>query len=375
MWENIASPHQSFFFSALAAHPQVDLEVRYFEKFHDERIDLGWQDQQELPENEKYVEPDLRQALRTVPEWEKRIHIIPGNSYPFTRALIDHLSAIGVPWIHWSERSGIFIAQKLGFRMKLFQWIYPPLSRLQKASYAKTINRHALGAFGQGELALRDFANWGVETQKLAPLFYTIGPMPEGLSTPEDLKPFEDSHKIIYAGSLTRRKGVEYLIRAFSKLETPEKWLLVIVGDGPLRADLEKLVEELGLSEHVRFLGAKPISQVPHYIHASDLFVLPTLFDGWGAVLNEAAALGRAIVSTDQCGAAYHLIEPGVNGYRVPAGNADALADALKRYVEEPARLPRHGEGSRRLYEENFTPQKNVERFLRQLDIWTGANR
>jgi glycosyltransferase involved in cell wall biosynthesis len=84
-------------------------------------------------------------------------------------------------------------------------------------------------------------------------------------------------------------------------------------------------------------------------------------------VINEAASLGKALIATDACGAAHHLIVPNVNGFRVPADDHRALAEAMARYCREPGLARRHGEESRRRFLE-FTPARNVARLRQCLD-------
>jgi len=367
IWENIASPHQSFFFKALAEHPNIDLKVRYFEKFHTERKAMGWQDNLLLPNIEKYVSSNVDEALDSIDDWQQRIHIIPGNSYSFTKKLIDLFISKKIKWIHWSERGGIVLAKKTNFNIRLFDILYPLYAKATKHTYAKKINKYALGALGQGKLAIKDFHRWGIKKEKTATLYYTIGKIVAN-EKPSDL-PAASGIKFIYAGSLTRRKGVEYLIEAFSYISRDVD-SLVIIGCGEREDILAKLASKLKIENRVHFLGAKDITDVPNYIFYSDVFVLPTLFDGWGAVLNEAAALGKPIISTNQCGSAYHIIDNENNGFMVNAGNAKALAEAMEKYIKHPDLIKIHSKKSKERYEQFFTPQKNVERLLKQLEKW-----
>lgn len=371
IWENIVSPHQSFFFKALSKHPRVDLQVRYFEAFHDERKKLGWSDNSALPDNEQYVPQDIIQALHSIDDWEERLHIIPGISYAFTRKLLDHLIEKSVLWAHWSERSGIALAKKLHYNVRLFTLLQPFASKIAKSSYAHKINRFSLGAFAQGYLAEQDFIGWGVNKDKIEPLFYTIDEMKKPERLPEVLQPYSGKKIFLYAGSLDERKGIRQLLSAFSNTKRRYDWVLVLVGEDRSDGEYKRLAQQLSVDEDIVFTGPQPIDTIAHYIGSADVFVLPTLFDGWGAVLNEAAALGRAIISTDQCGAAFHLIEHNKNGFRIKAGSVAALTKAMQYYVDHPEEIARHGEISETLYRNSFTPDKNVIRFLSAVDKWT----
>jgi len=100
------------------------------------------------------------------------------------------------------------------------------------------------------------------------------------------------------------------------------------------------------------------------------VFVLPSRFDGWGMVLNEAASLGKALISTEKCGAAHHLIRQRENGFRIPAGDVEALSEAMIRYVIDPELVKRHGKRSTELFAE-CTPEENALNFQKILEEWT----
>lgn len=370
IWENIASPHQRYFFEQLSQHWAIDLQVRYFEKFHDERKDLGWSDMQALPFYEQYVISDINEALSSIPDWKERIHVIPGLSYDFTQKLLTKLIEHNIRWIHWSERSGIGLAKKLGFNVKLFKLLQPIVAKMIKYTYAKKINKYALGAFAQGYLAKQDFLDWGIKAPLIEYLYYTTAKMKRPDALPEELKKLDSCNLFLYAGSLSKAKGIVVLMEAFAKLKNADHWRLVLVGQDLSGGEWVQRTKTYKIEEKVIFTGVKPIERIHEYIGAADVFILPTLYDGWGAVLNEAAALGKPLISTDQCGSAYHLIKEKENGYRVAAGDIQALVNAMQSYIDHPERVQVHGRNSEKIYHDEFTPEKNVQRFLDALQKW-----
>jgi glycosyltransferase involved in cell wall biosynthesis len=370
IWENISSPHQSFFFRELSKN--VDLEVRYIEKFHDERVDLGWSDNNFLPKNEKYVEPNLKDALDTLEDWKERIHVIPGISYEITRELVEYFIENNVKWCHWSERSGIGLAKKLKFNINLFNLFQPLVSKVLKGSYAKKINKYALGAFSQGDLAKKDYIDWGIKESKIENLFYTIDELKIDNNFKLELKnSLVDKKIFLYVGSLDQRKGIDLLLKSFAKLKNfDNKWILLFIGHDKSNGVYESLSNKLNLKNKVFFLGPKPIEDIVNYMSISDVFVLPTLFDGWGAVLNEACQVGKAIISTTECGASSHIIKKNINGIIVKAGNINSLKHAMQFYIDNPNKTIEHGVNSKEIYYSEFTPKKNVERFLKAINKW-----
>jgi glycosyltransferase involved in cell wall biosynthesis len=129
--------------------------------------------------------------------------------------------------------------------------------------------------------------------------------------------------RICYVGSLDLRKGFIYLLRAM-KIFGPDRVSLEVVGatgDRCCRRLLER--EKIGLN-----FSCAPGDPLPAY-HRAELFVLPSLEDGFGLVVAEAMACGLPVIVTDQCGAA-ELVRPGETGWIVQAGKTEALASALE---------------------------------------------
>jgi len=138
--------------------------------------------------------------------------------------------------------------------------------------------------------------------------------------------------------------------------EIPEA-RLVMVGDGPLREEVERLVRELGLGERVMLTGLR--RDVPQLLTAFDVFILPSLWEGLPRVLPQAMAAGLPIVATDADGNAEAVAE-GVNGYLVPRGDVAALAERVVRLLRDPALCSRMGQAGRERVME-FGVHKMVE--------------
>jgi glycosyltransferase involved in cell wall biosynthesis len=132
--------------------------------------------------------------------------------------------------------------------------------------------------------------------------------------------------------------------RLFTQSLPPERRpFLLLVGDGPLRAELERAADGI---ETIRFAGFRNQTELPAFYAMADLFVLPSRREPWGLVVNEAMNAGCAILASDRVGAALDLVREGVNGAIFPAGSVPALADALARLLADPARLAEMGRQS-----------------------------
>lgn len=144
----------------------------------------------------------------------------------------------------------------------------------------------------------------------------------------------ERKKTIVGIGRLKAQKNFPLLIHAFQRISAdfPE-YDLVIYGEGEKRKDLENLVIELNLLGRVSFLGS--ISNIAETMEDKSLFVLSSNFEGMPNALIEAMALGLPCISTDcPCGGPRYLIKDGENGVLVPVGDVDAMANAMKKLLE-----------------------------------------
>ena len=145
--------------------------------------------------------------------------------------------------------------------------------------------------------------------------------------------------RVIYSGRLTAEKRVDLLIDAFSRIASDRPdWDLLIVGDGPLRKELEQRVPG-SLRGRVIWTGFLNDQQtIAALYRTSDLLVLPSDSEPWAVVINEAAAAGLAIVASDVVGAAAELVRDGVNGRIFRRGNLERLSQCLLE-VTSPLRI------------------------------------
>ena len=164
---------------------------------------------------------------------------------------------------------------------------------------------------------------------------------------------------LLSVGRLEANKGFHVMVSALAALReygaalTPG-WRWVIVGDGPLRARLERAVTSAGIKDHVVFVGRADDSDVHAWYEAATLFVHPTLYEGSSLVTLEAMAHRRAVIATT-AGGIPDKIRPGINGWLVPPGDAAALAAALSGALGNLERLPSMGAAGRAIVEEEFS--------------------
>lgn len=137
----------------------------------------------------------------------------------------------------------------------------------------------------------------------------------------------------LWAGTFSVRKGAHYLLEAWQKLNPGRAAKLQVLGAMGLP---ESLIQSL--PDSISCSGTVPRSDLNCIYRRSDMLVFPTLCDGFGMVVTEAFAQGLPVITTDRAGAA-DLVEHGVNGLIVPAGDSDALKDALDWCITHPDEL------------------------------------
>lgn len=164
-----------------------------------------------------------------------------------------------------------------------------------------------------------------------------------------------DAILALFVGRLHEQKDLPTLLDAASRVMAERSdWHLAIVGDGPERSTLVRLVDSLAIpSDRLHWLGRR--DDVPALLKASDLLVLSSRWEGMPNVVLEAMAARRAVVSTRVEGTD-DLIEPGQTGWLVPPQDPSAMAAALRWASAHPDQLRRFGEAGRTRVEREFSP-------------------
>ena len=142
---------------------------------------------------------------------------------------------------------------------------------------------------------------------------------------------------------LNLMKNQALLLRAFAQLPA-DKSRLVLIGDGPERENLEQLAAQLDISSTTHFLGLR--NDVAQLLCGMDVFVLPSLSEGYSLALLEASAAALPIIATD-IGGNSEIVAQGTSGLLVPSEDQCALADAMQAMVAEPSRVEQYGRAGR----------------------------
>lgn len=184
---------------------------------------------------------------------------------------------------------------------------------------------------------------------------------------------------VLFVGRLVERKGVAYLIDAIARVSDREL-SLEIIGDGPAHASLQARAEALGVADRVTFRGKVTSDELQASYARAAVFVLPSVVDargdteGLGVVLLEAMNYGTPVIAS-RIGGIPDIVEDGVSGLLVPAGDVTALAEALRRLIEDPALARRLGEAGRQRVRERFDWDAIVQRWKEVYSAATSARR
>jgi colanic acid/amylovoran biosynthesis glycosyltransferase len=220
--------------------------------------------------------------------------------------------------------------------------VHGPDEFMQPIGLAEKIQRSAfvvaVSSFGRSQIYLRcRFDDWSkikVVHCGLDRAFYDVARVPP-----------PSAPRLVCVGRLCEAKGQMLLIEAMAKLISKFSALeLVLAGDGPMRGQIERLIEKHGLGEHVRITGWISSEDVRREIIAARALVLPTFAEGLPVVIMESMALGRPVLATYIAGIP-ELVQPGENGWLFPAGSLEALVNAMDDCLRLPvAELQRLGD-------------------------------
>jgi glycosyltransferase involved in cell wall biosynthesis len=172
---------------------------------------------------------------------------------------------------------------------------------------------------------------------------------------------------ILFCAKLQPWKRPRDLLRAFAQAQLANA-ILVYAGDGPLRAPLESEASALGISSRVRFLGFANQSKLPAVYSSANLLVLPSEYEPFAVVVNEAMCCGCPVVASDRVGAARDLIAPVNPGFVYPCGDISALAAILREAVADPEGLASIGAAARE-YMRSWSPEQNIAATVQAIEI------
>ncbi|MGD0499572.1 MAG: glycosyltransferase family 4 protein [Bryobacteraceae bacterium] len=307
-----------------------------------------------------------------------------------TGPLGDYAFALGVAWTLLKERRTYqlvyFLMQgvHLAVGLPVARWLGKAIVVKISGSGIPTLMRRSW----MGRRELRWMRKWAyrvmILNEGLAGEALAAGLTPDGLlwmPNPVDTDEFApcdsgrrqelrarleipaEAEAAVFVGRLAPEKELASLIGAFAAVvERRPQAALILVGEGPSRASLEARAAQLGLAAHVRFAGRQPAGAIRDWLQACDLFVLVSSNEGFPCSLAEAMSAGLASVVSDIPGNT-QLVDAGVHGLRVPAGDEARIAEAVGRLLGDADARARMGLAARRRVVDNYSTERVADRY------------
>jgi glycosyltransferase involved in cell wall biosynthesis len=253
--------------------------------------------------------------------------VTSGLAHPTMQFAALYAMGTATPFVVWNE----------SHHMRSRRLI-PPFRYLKEALYRIEVGRAAAG-LATGTYAAEYLQSFGLSEDRVyrvanttdVPQMMVAVDRCRGTEAIEERQRLglEGKEVVLFVGRLVGVKGVQPLMDAFDRIrrERPNA-ALVLVGDGPMRQSIENWASR-GTHPQVILTGFKQEEDLPLLYAIGDVFVLPSIYEPWGTVVNEAMAAGLPVVTTHVVGAAGDLVENGDNGFIVPDGDSGALAEAI----------------------------------------------
>ncbi len=343
-WQPMPSIHQASFIAAVADLFGGQVHCVYSAAVSQDRQSLGWPGSINLGAVISHSFTEAREVREIFPEKKGTLHVFSGiHCCPrISQVMIQVLRA---------KRDFAVISEAFDLRG------WKGAARRARSFLADRAVRSAAPLmFVMGKLGVECFRRLGYRPDRLAPFAYSVAPAAELVVQ----KP-RPHFTIVFVGQLIHRKAVDVLLRALGQIKTLP-WTLLVIGDGLERGALEALSLSMGIADRCHFLGNQSNAEVRRVLPSVDLVVLPSRFDGWGAVVNEALAAGTPVICSSRCGAADLLSSPEA-GCVVPAEECELLARAIRTRVESG----RQSQGQRdsvRALEKKVQPESVARYFL-----------
>jgi glycosyltransferase involved in cell wall biosynthesis len=322
-WQNQPSMHQGCMIRKLSEQFGYNVVVVTESDLSDSRKCLGW-NYPDLGDAQLIISPRRSELQRLAVKYSRTrdLHICSGiGVYPMVSLAFSML--IRTPAIR-----GVYAESPDPRGIK------GTLRRIRTRFHAKFYSKYIHFMLAVGELGYRWYTRNGFSDSVVFTFGYWVENVQKKLTERDAYGELTSAdYAIVYIGQLVHRKGVDLLLCALASMSNAQ-WQLSIIGDGPQLPFLKKLVHSLGIEKKVHWLGMVPNSDLHIKLASADLMVLPSRFDGWGAVVNEALLAGVPVICSDACGASI-LVKASGYGRLFRAQNVGSLKAALVEQLRE----------------------------------------
>jgi glycosyltransferase involved in cell wall biosynthesis len=322
IWMNIPSSYQNDLFNSLCK--KIDeFEVIYAHEQDLLRKKQGWNFELEQNYKKRIIGKNLKvsQLVQYVFQNRKSTHIVNGiwaEKYFFLVIIL--LNLFRANFLIYSEAPAP-TKKRSFFKKSLLNFIIKPISKL--------LIHRAKGFLAVSIFAKEYFESLGVKSEKI----YQFGYF-RNISKPDFIKRESTINRIVFVGQLIERKGVLTLLDSIKKLaKITQNFHLDIIGDGILKIQIIQYIQAYHLENFVTLQGVVNSENIAQSIQKADMLVLPSIFDGWGIVINEALQSHVPVLISDRCGAK-ELIQHEQNGLIFEAQNVESLTEQLLKFSQ-----------------------------------------
>lgn len=307
-WQNVISIHQSAFIKALSLEHDVVLVAQ--EEITSQRKADGWNI------------PDMGIATIIIaPEEDRIIDLLSVKNAKQVFSGID-----AYPMVYNAFKKAISMRCDISVMMEPYQWrgFKGFLRRCKYSIHALHYGKHINHVFATGALGVKVFQKDGFPLPKIHQWgYFTEQTIHNNVN--ENVTP-----KIIFVGSIDKRKNILSLVEVANK----HKELygdFFIIGGGPLENDLQNSIKD---NDKIHFLGRLKNEEVASIIAQCDLLILPSIFDGWGAVVNEALSQGTRVLCSENCGAS-SLLDGNIRGGEFSLDAPEYLSEEFEYWLKK----------------------------------------
>jgi len=257
------------------------------------------------------------------------------NRFRAFRKIIKERSITTVAMPYGRSEYHVFLlyARLKGIRTVIFSESW--YSRGAAKDFFKSILLKTLGQrfFVSGKRAFDHFTNnYKIQPSRIVSGYSVVDNKHFTVSI-KDAASQTEKKNIVCVARYSKEKNLEMLIRSYVSSELSKKYTLLLVGDGPLRSELNQLIQSLAATDVVKLTGWVTYNELPQIYASSACFILPSTFEPWGLVVNEALAAGLPIILSDVCGCCPELLEVNKNGFSFSAENEAACVDVLNTFA------------------------------------------
>lgn len=357
-WQNCLSPHQLPYIVHLLDDERVDeVVIVASEELCNARRNMGWNiiKYKGIERCKTFIHPidrDIEELLSF--RKEDSYHFFSGiRAYDYVFKCLQMSMDYNLHRGIITERPNRYDFKRDKANAKPY-WMHRLRFWLQDWKYARKIQY----VFAMGEEAVNYYKSLGIKWEVFPFCYCTYSPSSIAAKSPKSIPV-----QYAFCGSLSKRKDPVTIVRSLAILKNRNQCNIRIIGDGPLLSTLKKETSGTNHTDNIQLLGTISQKDIPLHMQLTDVLILPSLYDGWGAVVNEALQSGCYVIVTNECGAADLIKQDKRLGQIFRPGNRNELA-MIMEYVNSHISEIRELRSWRKQWAENHISGNIVAKYM-----------